>query len=709
MANHHLLSPPLGDRQGVPNERDGGRWEEFGEEGVQRDRQTEEGGGGEEGTGNVSKDLRTLLEEFGREILRFFRAQSDIAYVCKRSFNVPETYLQIDTELVARYWQSALAPLEERSSSLSLPLLLGETVPGFTVKELRFESDAVKDWDVIPRVARVLSLGSMVKILRIDPTSHWDLLHLLAVMDALPRLEELYVEPHKYTDEQEDQLTGSVNGVATGTLLPPLRAQGVALNETKIRVLVVFGAVVTLSSLESIVRQCPLVEVLKFSQTMGYSQAMETKELPVSGSEFWPHLRVFCKRLREFHYSMLIKALTVSEIHAVHLALPRMHVTTNESVATEYAATRPAGDSAPSQPRTDPSTRRCPSILCITSRELGSIQDYIKTFKADWLSGLRFDRIRTGTSQPHQNTLHMILCACPNLIEFTALSVYFYLQDMDVNNLLVPDGSYRNPDDGLPKAAGHTSRRRFECTIINSIAEEQPSLPPPRRAVWACRNLKTLHISISKSNYSEYAGHRFSLLIFGYLSLVCTRLEELSIRSDRMVLDDESGLCLLGRLKYLEWLQLHSLPILGYLDVAWLRRRKFGSGFFNVDNGGGQKPLEQETLLDRIVAGVRHPWGIEGVHVVDPTAYLKKLPPLLSFYERKPFLTVDGVDLGTVGRPDSLVAYVMDTNRDLMADASIDDWNRDAVCLPRLELLYFRQSWDNKQETADAESFLRTQ
>ncbi|KAF8940149.1 hypothetical protein BGZ47_007872 [Haplosporangium gracile] len=708
--------------------RVGGGGQEFAEEGVQRDHQAK--GGGE--TGNVSKDLRTLLKESGREILRFFRAQSDLAYIYERSYKAPKTYLQEDAALVARYWRSALAPLEQRSSSSSLPLPLGETVPGFTVKELHFESDTVKDWNVLPRVVRVLSLGSMVRILRIDPTYRWDLLHLLAVMDALPQLEELYVAPHKYIDhqrwhfaprchfftqEQEDQLTGSINGVATGTLPPPLRAQGVALNETKIRILVVFGAAVTLPALEAVVRRCPLVELLKFSQTIDYSRATGAEESSVSRSEFWPHLRTFCKRLREFHYSKFNKTVTVHEIHAVHSALPRMHVAASESAATAYTATSPAEDTAPPRPRMDLSTRRCPSILCITSLELSPIQEYIKTFKVDWLTGLRLDRIRIGTSLPYQNTLHIILCACPNLVEFTALSVHFSLQDMDVNNLLKPDGSYTKQDGELPRAAEHTRRRRFGGIIINSTAEEeQPNLPPPRHAVWACRNLRTLHISILHEYDHEYARHtdvyawhRFSLVIFGYLSLVCPRLEELSIRSAWIELDDESGLCLLGRLKYLERLQLHPLPSLTYADVAWLRRRKFGSDLFNVNGDSGQKLLKRETLLDRIVAGSQKLRSAGEVYVVDPTVYLKKLYPLPSFRVRKPFLTVDGVDLGSVGRPDDLVAYVMDTNKDLMSDASTDDWNRDRVCLPRLELLYFRQSSNYKQESAYTELFLRTQ
>lgn len=159
-------------------------------------------------------------------------------------------------------------------------------MPRYTIKELRFEADTIKDWSVIPQVARVFSFGSMVRILRIDPTYHWDLLHLLVVMDALPSLEELYVEPqhifdrqwklaprsHFFSQEQEGQLTKFVDGLPTGTLPPPPGTQGIVLTETRIRVLVVFGAAVTVSAIEAVMFRCPLVEVLKFFQTVYYNR-----------------------------------------------------------------------------------------------------------------------------------------------------------------------------------------------------------------------------------------------------------------------------------------------------------------------------------------------------------------------------------------------------------------------------------------------------
>ncbi|KAF9299491.1 hypothetical protein BGZ88_006531 [Linnemannia elongata] len=104
-----------------------------------------------------------------------------------------------------------------------------------------------------------------------------------------------------------------------------------------------------------------------------------------------------------------------------------------------------------------------------------------------------------------------------------------------------------------PTVVEPTRGRQFGGTVIESTAheeEEQLNLPPlKRRAVWACRNLRTLHISIMEQDDKDCARYESSLVIFGYLSLVCPRLEELSIRSEWMALDDESGLCLLGRLK----------------------------------------------------------------------------------------------------------------------------------------------------------------
>ncbi|KAG0280023.1 hypothetical protein BGZ95_011532 [Linnemannia exigua] len=642
-----------------------------------------------------------------RQNLKFCRTESDLMHLRRQSYIAKAAYFETDALLVAQYWDAVLARYERPSStspppspssvsSLSSPNTHAGML-GYTVKELQFESDCVKDWGVIPRLARVLSIGSTVTILKMEPSYQWDLLHLLPLMDALPALEELYVEPrlitehkwhlapksHFFTQDQEDQMTGSTAGLAAGLAIPA--RQLMSLAEMRIRILVVFGVVLTLPAMEAVVRRIPRVEVLRFMQTATYSRELGVLGPTVTRTGGGEHGFVF----------------------------------------------------------SDIKGHRCPyrpSILGLSSLDIIPFQKYLTSFNCEWLTGLRFDRINTGTTRYLQNVIHKVLCSCPNLIIFTALGVYYYIEDMDVNNLLAAEGGeYRKKNDD-PVVRSEWSA--CGSTVGPNLSPRPRSNPPPEgqelepvwpRRVWACRNLRTLHISISGQRKSS-GSHVFSLVLFGYLSRVCPRLEELSVKIDEIILDDESGLCLLGRLKFLERIQIHSLSALCYPDVAWLRRRKLETvGVVRLDGAVQDHQKQQqkqrepppETLLERLVKGSRNQW-VGGHPVMTPSAYLKKLPPLPAFQnERQPFWTVDGFDLSGVGRPDDLVSWLLNTNKDLItapldsqeqldADQVQEDDNddrktRDEACLPRLELLYFYQSSIDGLTTTDAEQFMWTQ
>ncbi|KAG0378348.1 hypothetical protein BGX24_004080 [Mortierella sp. AD032] len=690
------------------------------------------------GVGNT-KNLKTLLESSGQQILKFYRSKSDMVQLRKQSRIAQATYLEADALLVARYWDLVLAPFESPFTSISPPpsssssLLLSSPdkhtgMPRYIVKELQFESDCVKGWDAIPRLARVLSIGSTVKILRMEPTYRWDLLHLLPLMDALPALEELYVEPRRCTERPWP--------LAPKRLVIPARHL-MPLAETRIRVLVVFGVALTLPAMEAVVRRIPRVEVLKFMQTVDYSREQRDLDPAVSRSEFWPHLRDWCKQLQELHYSKSNEYVQTSEMDALRLALvpSQPSHTHSNSAGTgggkhSYALNNINNNRYPYRP----------SVLGLSSSDIIPFQSYLTSFNCEWLAGLRFDRIRTGISLYNQNVVHKALCSCPNLITFTALGIYYYIEDMDVNNLLAAKGGgkYRKKDDD-PVVRSDWSAR----ICMNPYPVPRPgSNPPPDdenqepvwpRRVWTCRNLRTLHISISAQGKGS-GSHAFSLVLFGYLSRVCPRLEELNVKMEKIMLDDESGLCLLGRLKFLERLQIQSTSNLRYPDVAWLRRRKLESvGAVHLDGAvqdlqkqqQKQRQPQPETLLERLATGSRNQW-VRGHPVTTPSAYLKKLPPLPAFQkEQKPFWTVDGFDLGGVGRPDDLVSWLINTNKDLITtpldsqeqldldqvqnDDDDDGKSRDEACLPRLDLLYIYHSSNDGLATADAERFMWTQ
>jgi len=77
--------------------------------------------------------------------------------------------------------------------------------------------------------------------------------------------------------------------------------------------------------------------------------------------------------------------------------------------------------------------------------------------------------------------------------------------------------------------------------------------PTDSTKFWACRGLKTLSMRLGPKP-TFWHGH-----VFGYLSRVCPRLEDLSLSMNHcQALALESGLCLLTRLQSLERLSIHT-------------------------------------------------------------------------------------------------------------------------------------------------------
>ncbi|KAF9908698.1 hypothetical protein EC991_009626 [Linnemannia zychae] len=667
------------------------------------------------------RDLRTLLKESGRQILKFRRTAEDLSNINRHRYSTQAAYYEIDSTLLYCHWQTALKPLQKPLSSEEEEEE-EDTVHAkkweYLIKELRFESNCIKDWDVIPQLARALCIGWTVKILRIEPTYYWDLLHLLPLMDAFPVLEELYIKPHRWSErrwslappshffsqDQEDQMTGSVAGVPSWLMTPQQHLKPMA--ETRIRVLVLFGTAMTFPAMEAVTRRCPRIEVLKFIQSVDYCRD-DDAIIPVDRSAFWPYFRTWCKQIRELHFSRYDRRVQETELDSLRLTLlpPNPY-------HTDTAAVRVGDEQGYTPNQTGFSYPHDLRILGVSNNELTPFVNYLGSFQTEWLTGLRFERIRTGTVINNQSSIHKILCSCPNLMVFTAQSVYYNIEDMDVNNLLGIGGRYREESEPPLRSKASPSRSYG----IPNWPEEQEPLPP--RTVWACRNLRTLHIAISALNKSS-PNHVSSLVMFGYLSLVCPRLEELIVKREHLLQDDESGLCLLGRLKYLKRLQTHATAWSKYPDVAWLRRR-------TLENGGeyanGRSRLSSvheqqdwilsETLLERLVKGSRSKWK-EGHPITRPSAYMRNLPPLPDFQvERKPFLTADGVDLSGVGRPDDLISWILKTNRDIIQDPDslgLQGYNmdREEGYLPRLDLLYLYQS--NDEWAVITRPFMRSQ
>ncbi|KAF9900737.1 hypothetical protein EC991_006929 [Linnemannia zychae] len=159
------------------------------------------------------------------------------------------------------------------------------------------------------------------------------------------------------------------------------------------------------------------------------------------------------------------------------------------------------------------------------------------------------------------STLHRFLCSTPHLLHLKAPQLGYQLEHMDLHVLAFTD---KLPFDFLtPKAA------------TAGVQKYHPG-------IWACRNLQTLHIRIRASrDDSSTVRPLHSRIIFGYIARVCPNLRDLNLTNNRDSLHYGAaidfrlvgGLCLLGRLKYLERLVIESWGQdidVQPLDVKWM-------------------------------------------------------------------------------------------------------------------------------------------
>ncbi|KAF9086699.1 hypothetical protein BGX29_001283 [Mortierella sp. GBA35] len=156
--------------------------------------------------------------------------------------------------------------------------------------------------------------------------------------------------------------------------------------------------------------------------------------------------------------------------------------------------------------------------------------------------------------------LHNYLCSSPHLLHLKARQTRYAVEHMDLHGRLV----------------GHPSMQR------KAAANEIPFLP----GIWQCRRLKTLHLRIMTPDKTEGHGNttipssEFSLVAYGYIARVCPELQDLCFGNGRagdsyppLDIRLQGGFCLLGRLRYLERLEVERWWNTGHLtprNFEWM-------------------------------------------------------------------------------------------------------------------------------------------
>ncbi|GJJ75147.1 hypothetical protein EMPS_07505 [Entomortierella parvispora] len=181
------------------------------------------------------------------------------------------------------------------------------------------------------------------------------------------------------------------------------------------------------------------------------------------------------------------------------------------------------------------------------------------------------DRLTTLelTSNGHlinvRSTLHWYLCHAPLLLHLKAPGVLTFADD------LILDPTWKH--NGPPRASMSSSRPHPPVETLNFEGR-----------VWACRDLKTINVCMETQRLLHYTARRRSesgdevgssnnRRLFAYLSLVCPKLEEITLEGSQLEISVQSGLVFLSRLNRLRRLRLFvSLtPWLEKGSLDWMR------------------------------------------------------------------------------------------------------------------------------------------
>ncbi|KAK5829056.1 hypothetical protein F5H01DRAFT_329446 [Linnemannia elongata] len=189
-----------------------------------------------------------------------------------------------------------------------------------------------------------------------------------------------------------------------------------------------------------------------------------------------------------------------------------------------------------------------------------SLADTLTTLEILWKPTSK-EYPRTCCERSLDNThalIHKQLCESPRLVHLTTLKTIVRLQDID-----------------LFGRAGYTDLdSRDEATVAENFQSSPSTSRPPPPAIWRCRGLRTLRIDFHIPQTTEVRPV-YSRIVFGYVSRVCPLLEDLQIGTQEtchswvgpiyyfryysgISMNLSGGLCLLGRLKFLQRLRVFS-------------------------------------------------------------------------------------------------------------------------------------------------------
>ncbi|KAF9204816.1 hypothetical protein BGZ49_004833 [Haplosporangium sp. Z 27] len=180
--------------------------------------------------------------------------------------------------------------------------------------------------------------------------------------------------------------------------------------------------------------------------------------------------------------------------------------------------------------------------------------------------------------------LHTFLCESPQLLHLKARNIGIDISWLDIEGILDYMGQSH-------RKAYFYDNDSYRIEAVGEFFVGKLNTQYPRR-IWACRNLQTLHLAVDYRP-RMIRGEEHERILFGYISKVCPRLQDLII-TPKLFHKIETGFCLLARLQelrrleimvdhqiwhhsqfHLDWISKNMTPSLKIKMVSWIAKLRF--------------------------------------------------------------------------------------------------------------------------------------
>ncbi|KAF8940691.1 hypothetical protein EDD21DRAFT_411855 [Dissophora ornata] len=334
------------------------------------------------------------------------------------------------------------------------------------------------------------------------------------IFEKLPNLEELAVESHEslpftykrnatitWKDrEREVRRRQEEDEEEEGKQEGKAQRERQPLRVLKLQKLVLRQLIVSQRVLETVVGAMPHLRSFELKYMISN---IKRAEALIERRCFITYLAKTCLNLDSFQFSISGCPLTLLEAQHVHAAFPRLR-----------SLSLPGRDIIP-----------------------GALDLY-----TDRLTALEIECYDHSRNQNLGAMLHAYLCQASLLLHLKAYRLRYWYENL-ILRLLTSSSSSWPQLEHIPVWAASQASGIFD------------------KPVWACRNLRTLHVMFEFHGLQlaeVEARPAISRTIFGYISRVCPRLEDIAVQRRHLDINVRSGLLLLSRCKELKKLRIYN-------------------------------------------------------------------------------------------------------------------------------------------------------